>query len=118
MITEMLNYAAEFLQGLRFIDFIDIGIIAIFVYLVLVWLKKARVRFILVGMIILGIIYILARIFGLYLTTMVFQAFFAIFLIMIVVIFQDDFRHFFERIAIWGIARRRPTQRFLAQEFT
>ncbi|MFA5090020.1 MAG: diadenylate cyclase [Candidatus Omnitrophota bacterium] len=108
MITEMLNYVTEFLQGLRFIDFIDIGIISIFVYLILVWLKKARVRFILVGMIILGFIYILARIFGLYLTTMVFQAFFAIFLIMIVVIFQDDFRHFFEQIAIWGITRRRP----------
>jgi len=50
----------------------------------------------------------LARFFGLYLTTMIFQAFFAIFFIMIVVIFQDDFRHFFERIAIWGITRRRP----------
>ena len=107
MITKILNYITEISLALRFADFIDIGIIAIFIYLLLVWLKKARVRFILVGMIILGIIYILARLFGLYLTTMVFQAFFAIFLIMIVVIFQDDFRHFFERIAIWGITRRR-----------
>ncbi|MBU1398828.1 MAG: diadenylate cyclase [Proteobacteria bacterium] len=108
MITKILNYSAEFLQNLRFADFIDIGIIAIFIYLLMVWLKKARVRFILAGMIILGLVYILARLFGLYLTTMIFQGFFAIFLIMIVVIFQDDFRHFFERIAIWGITRRRP----------
>jgi diadenylate cyclase len=108
MIIRMLNYATEFLLNFRFVDFIDIGIIVIFIYLLLVWLKKARVRFILAGMIILGLIYILARFFGLYLTTMVFQAFFAIFFIMIVVIFQDDFRHFFERIAIWGITRRRP----------
>ncbi|MBU0547253.1 MAG: diadenylate cyclase [Candidatus Omnitrophica bacterium] len=108
MINKIFDYVTEFFQTLRFVDFIDIGIIAIFVYIILVWLEKARVRFILIGMIILGFIYILARLFGLYLTTMVFQAFFAIFLIMIVVIFQDDFRHFFERIAIWGIARRRP----------
>ncbi|MFH0858134.1 MAG: diadenylate cyclase [Candidatus Omnitrophota bacterium] len=107
MTTKILDYITQFSQALRFVDFIDMGIIAICVYLLLVWLKKARVRFILVGMIILGLIYILARLFGLYLTTMVFQAFFAIFLIMIVVIFQDDFRHFFERIAIWGITRRR-----------
>jgi len=58
-------------------------------------------------MLFLSLIYILARLFGLYLTTLVFQAFFAIFLILIVVIFQDDFRHFFERIAIWGITRGR-----------
>jgi len=108
MITKIINYITEFSQTLKFADFIDICIIAVFVYLILVWLKKARVRLILVGMIILGFIYILARLFGLYLTTRVFQAFFAIFFIMIVVIFQDDFRHFFERIAIWGIARQRP----------
>ena len=106
MSIKILNYATEFLQSLRFVDFIDIGVIAILIYLILVWLKKARVRLVLVGMIILGLIYILARFFGLYLTTMVFQAFFAIFLIMIVVIFQDDLRHFFERIAVIGVTRR------------
>ncbi|MDD5561678.1 MAG: diadenylate cyclase CdaA [Candidatus Omnitrophica bacterium] len=109
MVAKILEKIAEFFQTFRFVDFIDISIISIFVYIILVWLEKARVRFIMMGMIILGFIYILARFFGLYLTTMVFQAFFAIFLIMIVVIFQDDFRHFFERIAIWGIARRSPS---------
>lgn len=103
----MVDYIAGFLQNIRLMDFLDIGIIAVFIYLILVWVKRARVRFILVGMIILGFIYILAHLFGLYLTTAVFQGFFAIFMIMIVVIFQEDFRHFFERIAIWGITRGR-----------
>lgn len=98
---------SAFIQNIRIPDIIDIGIIAFFIYLIMVWFKKARVRFILVGMIALVAIYFLARAFGLYLTTMVFQGFFAIFLIMLVVIFQDDFRHFFERIAIWGITRKR-----------
>lgn len=108
MIARILEFVVELSQSLRFVDFIDIGIISIFVYLILVWVEKARVRFILAGMTILGVIYVLAKIFGLYLTTMVFQAFFAIFLIMIVVIFQDEFRHFFERVAMWGIKRRQP----------
>lgn len=103
----MFEYILGFFQNVRFVDIVDIGVIAVFLYLILVWFKKARVRFILVGMIIIGPIYILARIFELYLTTIIFQAFFAVLLIMIVVIFQDDFRHFFERIAIWGITRKR-----------
>lgn len=103
----MFEYILGFFQNVRFVDMADIGVITVFLYLILVWFKKARVRFILVGMLIIGLIYILARIFELYLTTMIFQAFFAVLLIMIVVIFQDDFRHFFERIAIWGITRKR-----------
>ncbi|HEU4638045.1 MAG TPA: diadenylate cyclase, partial [Candidatus Binatia bacterium] len=36
--------------------------------------------------------------------------FFAIFLIMIVVIFQEELRQLFERIAVWSLARKRiPT---------
>ncbi|MEM7816706.1 MAG: diadenylate cyclase, partial [Candidatus Aenigmatarchaeota archaeon] len=104
------------------LDIIDIGVISLFIYLILVWLKKAKARFIFLGMIILGSIYIFARLFNLYLTTLsiyifarlfnlylttlIFQAFFAVFLITIIVIFQEELRHFFERIAIWGIPRR------------
>lgn len=101
-----INYLKEFMQNVRITDLVDIGIIATFIYLTLVWFKKARARFMLLGMLILGSVYILARLFGLYLTTMVFQAFFAIFFIIIVIIFQDDFRHMFERIAIWGMTRK------------
>jgi diadenylate cyclase len=102
----MLRYILALAQNIRLVDIIDIGVITIFIYLLLVWLKKARARFILIGMVILGPIYIFARIFGLYLTTMVFQGFFAVFLIAIVVIFQEDLRRLFEQIAIWGISRK------------
>lgn len=101
-----MDHIRMFVQYIKFIDFIDIGIIAVFIYLILVWLKNARVRFIFIGMIMLGALYILARLFSLYLTTVALQAFFAFALIMIVIIFQDDLRHFFERIAILGVTRR------------
>jgi diadenylate cyclase len=101
----MLTYL-RFTQDIKLVELIDIFTISIFIYLLLVWLKKARARLVLLGMVIVGSIYILARIFHLYLTTMVFQAFFTVFIILIIVIFQDDIRSFFERIAVWGITRR------------
>ena len=104
-----MNHVREFFQYIRFVDFIDIGIISIFIYLILVWLKKARVRFIFIGMIMFGALYMVGRLFGLYLTTVALQAFFAVALIMIAIIFQDDLRHFFERIAIFGVSRRHRT---------
>jgi len=68
----------------------------------LIWFKDRASRFVLFGIGVLGIIYILARFFQLYLTTLVLQGFFAIFLFVLVVIFQEDLRRFFERLALWG----------------
>lgn len=102
-----MDYLVGFVNAIRIVDFIDVIIIAIFIYMTLVWFEKARARFVVIGLFILGSVYILARFFGLYLTTVAFQAFFTIFLIMIVVIFQDELRRFFERIALWRIVRKK-----------
>lgn len=103
----MPNGLLGFFQQIRFSDIADIAIVAIFIYLILVWLKKARARFIFIGMFMLGIIYLIARYLGLYLTIVALQAFFAAALIMMVIIFQDDLRRLFERMAILGIRRKR-----------
>jgi diadenylate cyclase len=52
-----------------------------------------------IGMAIVGATYLLARQLGLTLTTTVFQGFFAIILIAIVIIFQEEIKHFLEQIA-------------------
>lgn len=101
------KYLSDLIQSIGLVDLIDILIIAVFIYLILVWLKQARARFIVFGIAILGLIYTLAKFFRLYLTTTFFQAFFAIFLIMLVIIFQDEFRHFFEIVAVKGIIHKR-----------
>ncbi len=103
----MLNTINAFIQSITIIDLIDVALISLFIYLILIWFKKARARFMFVGILVVGIVYLLARTFKLYLTTIILQAFFAIFLFIIVVIFQDDFRQFFENIAVRGILRRR-----------
>lgn len=95
------------LQSLRFQDILDMTIIAIMISIVLIWFKDRASRFVLVGISLLGLIYLIARFFQLYLTTIVLQSFFAILLFVLVVIFQEDLRRFFERLAMWGGIRKK-----------
>lgn len=87
-------------------DIIDVAIIAMFIYAGLMWFKRTKAFLVAVGIVILGAIFALARYFNLYLTAEMLHGFFAVLLIAIIVIFQEDLRHFFERMALWGIGRR------------
>jgi uncharacterized protein (TIGR00159 family) len=89
-------------HGFRVQDLFDILIIATIIYGLLVWFRDTASRFVLGGISLIGIVYILARQFQLYLTAVVLQGFFAIILFALVVIFQEELRRFFERIAVWG----------------
>lgn len=91
--------------GIR--DLIDVIIISVFMYTVLIWFWKTTSRFVFTGVIILGLVYIVARQLQLYLTVYLLQGFFAILLIALVVIFQEDVRLFFERLATWGFMKKR-----------
>jgi len=84
-------------------DVIDILVVAILLYTATAFLKQTRAAFIVRGIFILAAIYILARYLDLQLTAWIFQGFFAIFLIIIVVIFQEELRQIFERIAVWSL---------------
>src|SRR5438874_1549479 len=88
-------------------EVIDIIFVAILLYTAIVWAQRTRAVFVVRGIVILGAIYIIARYLDLQMTAWVFQGFFAIFLIMIVVIFQEELRQLFEQIAVWSLARKR-----------
>src|SRR5919108_6556843 len=91
-------------------EVIDIIFVAVLLYTAIVWAQRTRAAFVVRGIVILGAIYLTARYLDLQMTAWVFQGFFAIFLIMIVVIFQEELRQFFERIAVWSLTRKRvPT---------
>jgi diadenylate cyclase len=95
---------------ITFAEIVDIIFVAVLLYTAIVWARQTRAAFVVRGILILGGIYILARYLDLQMTAWVFQGFFAIFLIMIVVIFQEELRQFFERIAVWSLTRKRvPT---------
>ena len=93
--------------GITFAEIVDIIFVAVLLYTAIVWARQTRAAFVVRGILILGGIYIIARYLDLQMTAWVFQGFFAIFLIMIVVIFQEELRQFFERIAVWSLARKR-----------
>ena len=87
-------------------DVADILVVAVLLYAATAWLKETRAAFIIRGIFVLAAIYIIARYFDLQLTAWLFQGFFAIFLIIIVVIFQEELRQIFERIAVWSLASK------------
>ena len=85
-------------------DVLDILAVAVLVYGIVVLLKKTHSIFIVLGIAMLALLYVLAVVLGLHLTTVIFQSFFGVFLIALVVIFQGELRRFFELVALWGSA--------------
>src|ERR1051325_9668735 len=96
-----------FLPDISPAEIVDIIFVAVLLYTAIVWAQRTRAAFVVRGIIILGAIYIIARYLDLQMTAWIFQVFFAIFLIMIVVIFQEELRQMFERIALCSLARKR-----------
>ena len=87
-----------FLKEIGISEFLDILFMSVLIYSVLVWFKRTKATFVLTGIIIIGLVYLLARMFNLVLTTFVLQAFFAVILVAIIVIFQDELRQLFGRV--------------------
>jgi DNA integrity scanning protein DisA with diadenylate cyclase activity len=68
--------------------------------------RRTEARLVAIGILLRGARYIAARGFDLRLTTWLLQGFFAVFLVIVVVIFQEELRQLFERLALWGLRRR------------
>ncbi len=86
-------------------DVLDIALVAMLFYAVIISMKRANAGLALAGMLILGAVYVLASQFGLGLTAWILRGFATVFLILLVVVFQRDFRLMFERIAVWSLRR-------------
>lgn len=83
-------------------DAIDVFVIAAFMYAALLLLKRAQSYFIFVGIAILFAVYLAARFFNLYLTSLILQSLFSSFVVMLVVVFQRELRQFFEWLSMVG----------------
>ena len=106
----LLDSALSIIKNIRIQDILDVIIIALMIFALLTWFKTRASRFVLIGITLLGGVYLAARFFQLYLTTIVLQGFFAILLFVLVVIFQEDLRGFFERLALLGnIGKKFPS---------
>lgn len=86
-------------------DGVDIALVSTLVYMAIVLLRRTRAAFVAIGILMLGALYIAARALDLRLTAWLLQGFFAVLLIILVVVFQEELRQLFERIALYGLRR-------------
>jgi len=89
---------------------LDIAIVSVFIYSAIIWFRETTSRLVFVGFLLVGAVYLLARVFDLYLTSALFHLGFAFIALVLVITFQEDIRRFFERVAVWGIYGRRRRQ--------
>jgi diadenylate cyclase len=89
----------ELQNQFRFADAIDIGVVSILLYITLIWFRDRASRSLVVVIVSLVTLFVLARWLELYLTTQIFQLGFLGIVLVIVVVFQQDIRHGFERLA-------------------
>jgi diadenylate cyclase len=94
--------------GLGWRDLLDVAVIAVLIFAALRLVRRTRARPALLGLGLLGGVYVLARQLGLTLTAALLQAFFAVFVVVLVVVFQDDLRRFFEALGSWRPGARPP----------
>lgn len=96
----------EFLLNVRWADLLDVAVVSTVVYFGLKWLLRRSTRS--VGAVLVGVavLYVLSRALKMYLTLTVLHAGFLFLLFSFVVIFQQDLRHAFERLASWRPFRK------------
>lgn len=103
MWDELLNFVRDLRANFRWADLLDIGVIAFCLYFFLMWLLQRSSRSVLVVILLVCSVYALARWLDMYLTLSLFQVGFTVILVVLVLIFQDDLRRGFERIAAWRL---------------
>jgi len=105
----LIEIIINIVKEVRLSGFLDIAFISVFIYVILILFKQSKARFIVTGIVLLGLIYLVAQQLNLTLTTSVLQAFFAVIIIALIIIFQDEIRRFFEQIALWSLKSKLRT---------
>ncbi len=106
----LIEILINIVKEVRLSGFLDIAFISVFIYVILILFKQSKARFIVTGIVLLGLIYLLAQQLNLTLTTSLLQAFFAVIIIALIIIFQDEIRRFFEQIALWSLNSKLRTR--------
>jgi len=94
--------------GLSLVDVLDVGIVSGLCWVAIAWVREARARVALGGVAIVTALYGVATLVDLRLTTTILQGFIAIAALVLVVVFQDDLRRFFEGLTLWVVRNATP----------
>lgn len=88
------------------LDVVDIGIVAAFFYYFLLWLQGTRAINLIRGLIVLLLIFVGAKLMGLYTINWLFEKFAAAILVVLIIVFQPELRRALEQLGRGRILRR------------
>ena len=99
-------------------DLADIIFLTFVAYYLYVWFKGTRALRLIIGLIVLGGVYSLAKLWGLFLTTWVFQILWQVLVILLLILFQSEIRQVLEKINLLRYlkSRKGPSGKELAKQ--
>lgn len=86
------------IANFRFQDVLDILFLTVVAYHLYLWFRGTKAFKALVGLLALGVVFTVARTWGLFLTTWVFQIFWQVLVILLIILFQSEIRQVLERM--------------------
>lgn len=86
------------LQDFRFQDLLDILFLTVFSYHLFLWFRGTKAFKALVGLLVFGVVFTAARVWGLFLTTWVFQILWQVLVLLLIILFQREIRQVLERV--------------------
>lgn len=93
----------------EWLDLVDIALVASFAWFAIRYFRSTRARPAAIGLALLGAIYSIALALELRMSVAILQGFFAVLVIVLVVVFQQELRRLFEQLGTWrwrgGLAR-------------
>jgi diadenylate cyclase len=89
---------------LSFMDLLDIGLVALVVYYVLRLIRGTHAEQMLIGLVVMLVLYEVARTFGLLTVEWIFNQVFSVFIVILVVLFQAEIRKGLMRVAVNPLA--------------
>ena len=81
----------------RWLDFVDILVVAFLIYYVLLWLQGTRAIPLIRGLILILLVYVIGRVLGFHTLNWLFEKFAAIIAVMLIILFQPELRRTLER---------------------
>jgi uncharacterized protein (TIGR00159 family) len=115
MLASLLTFISTLRPYIRVADVLDIAVVAFFLYVGLLWLKQRAAYSVTITIALVAWLYTLAHLLGMNLTLSLFQAGLTAILVALVLVFQQDIRRAFDRLATWGVFARQPQPAALAQ---
>jgi uncharacterized protein (TIGR00159 family) len=106
------------LANFRLQDIVDVLLFTILVYHLFLWFRGTKAVKALIGLSGLGIVYVVARTWGLFLTTWAFQILFQVVVILLIVLFQSEIRQVLERVnplQVFGLRKPSSPEKWIEQ---